>query len=386
MKHSSFRNRCAAAILAATAAFSLSHYSVAEPKAAIMMPKAHKSLLLDIQAVAHKLIAVGERGHVLVSTDNGESWQQSAVPTAQTLTAVHFINEKQGWAVGHDGNVVHSNDGGTTWELQRDGLAAQAERNELLLKRAHAKLKSLKRLAARGAETDEQGNDITEEIDEAQYQVSSAQEKMHAKPIAPPLMDVWFANEQQGWAVGAFGTLLTTIDGGKTWEDISDTIADSIDGYHLNSVVGASDGLLILAGEGGYINVSHDYGQTWEQAELNTESTVFGISSNADGSFIVATGLRGVSWRSEDRGQSWQELYPDVDYSLSDVALKGDTLLMVGAGGTIAMSHDKGESFEVHILANRSGLSQGTILDSGKFLLVGQGGIHHFDPKAVDQK
>src|SRR5690554_2612285 len=386
MKHSSFRSRCAIALLTATFAFSLSQHSIAESTAAMIMPKASKSLLLDIHASAHKLIAVGERGHVLLSTDNGKTWQQSPVPTAQLLTSVYFINERLGWAAGHDGNIIHSADGGLTWVLQRDGLMAQAERNEYQLKEARAEVQRLKRMAERGADINEQGISIAELIDEAEYEATSAQEKMRETIIAPPLLDIWFANDQQGWAVGAFGTLLTTRDGGNSLEDISDKIADSIDGYDLNSVVGAPGGLLIIAGEGGYINVNHDYGESWQQADIDSESTVFGIASNNDGRLLIATGLRGVTWRSEDKGETWQELSPNVDYSLSNVTLRGDTVVMVGAGGTIAISADKGDHFVSHILANRSSLSQAVLLDSGQLLLVGQGGAHHFDPNVVDQK
>lgn len=386
MKHSSFRSRWTTALLMATVAFSLSQPSLAEPEAAMIMPKASKSLLLDIKEVGNKLVAVGERGHVLLSLDNGKSWQQSPVPTAQALTAIYFVGELQAWAVGHDGHIISSDDGGETWQLQRHGLMAQAVRNESQLKEARANLQRLKRLVDRGADVDVRGISIAEQIDEAEYQAVSAQEKMREKAIAPPLMDVWFVDDKQGWAVGAFGTFLTTTDGGNSWDDISDEIADSIDGYHLNSVMGAPGGLLVIAGEAGYINVSHDFGDTWQQADIDSESTVFGIAGNSDGSLLIATGLRGVTWRSEDKGLTWQELMPNVDYSLSNVVLKGDTVLMVGAGGTIVLSDDKGNSFQGHVLANRSSLSQGVLLDSGHILLVGQGGMHHFDPNAVDQK
>lgn len=386
MKHSSFRSRCSIALFAAAFAFSFVSHSVAEPAAALIMPKVSKSLLLDVKAIGGKLVAVGERGHVLLSHDNGKSWQQSPVPTAQALTAVYFLTDQQAWAAGHDGNIVYSEDGGETWVLQRNGLVAQAERNEYKLKEARANLQRLKRMADRGAEVDARGEDIAEQIDEAEYQVASAQRKMQEKAIAPPLMDIWFVDDKRGWAVGAFGTFLATADGGNTWDDISDEIADSIDGYHLNAVIGAPDGFLVIAGEGGYINVSHDFGDTWQQVDIDSESTVFGIAGSKDGSLIIATGLRGVTWRSEDKGETWVELNPAVDYSLSNVVLKGDTVLMVGAGGTIVLSQDKGDSFQRHILSNRSSLSQGALLDSGKILLVGQGGVHHFDPKVVDQK
>ena len=98
---------------------------------AMPMKKAASSLLLDIAAVGDRLVAVGERGHILYSVDGGESWVQTRVPTSAMLTRVFFISDKLGWAVGHDGNILVSRDGGVNWELQREGISAQAQLNEV---------------------------------------------------------------------------------------------------------------------------------------------------------------------------------------------------------------------------------------------------------------
>ena len=54
---------------------------------ALLMPLATRSLLLDGARVGAGL-AVGERGHILVSRDDGATWIQTAAPTRATLTAV----------------------------------------------------------------------------------------------------------------------------------------------------------------------------------------------------------------------------------------------------------------------------------------------------------
>ena len=54
------------------------------------------------------LVAVGQRGHVVYSTDSGASWKQASVPVSSDLTAVFFVDDKQGWAVGHDGVILHT--------------------------------------------------------------------------------------------------------------------------------------------------------------------------------------------------------------------------------------------------------------------------------------
>src|SRR5690349_8937389 len=42
---------------------------------------AAKSLLLDVARAGSRLVAVGDRGHVLLSDDEGGTWRQVIVPT-----------------------------------------------------------------------------------------------------------------------------------------------------------------------------------------------------------------------------------------------------------------------------------------------------------------
>ena len=88
-----------------------------------------RSLLQGIAQAGSRLVAVGQCGHVLVSRDNGESWTQSYVPVSSDLTAVYFVDAREGWAVGHDGVILHSGDGGEHWTVQLTGRKA----NDLLL-------------------------------------------------------------------------------------------------------------------------------------------------------------------------------------------------------------------------------------------------------------
>lgn len=384
MQHNSFRRYLLIAAAASSLLLPFNH-AVAEPKAAQIMPKADRSMLLDIQKYSDKMVAVGERGHVLISNDGGQTWQQKPVPTAKMLTAVHFVDANNGWAVGHDGHIVMSKDGGETWTLQRDGLAAQKLRNEQKLKNSRAELRRLQRLQDEGVE-EVDGESIDELIDEAEWQKESAQEDLHAATVAPPLMDVWFANEKQGFAVGAFGVFLSTEDGGATWNDRTDEFAESVDGFHLNGLSGTRDGLVVLVGEAAYLAVSNDFGKTWQVIEQDHEGTYFAVESNADGSLIVATGLRGLTVRSQDKGQTWEELETNLGYSTSSVTLLDDTILLTGAGGTIAISLDRGDTFNQFTQRGRVSLSQGVFVDNNNLLLVGQGGTHRFEMTTASQE
>ena len=86
-----------------------------------------RAVLLSAAAADAHWVAVGERGLVLRSDDNGKTWQQSPAPVSVTLTAVRFADARHGIAVGHGGTVLVTEDGGQTWTRRLDGrqLAAQ---------------------------------------------------------------------------------------------------------------------------------------------------------------------------------------------------------------------------------------------------------------------
>src|SRR5690606_23612359 len=72
----------------------------------IESPLAVTSLLLDVTHAGKRLVAVGDRGHILFSEDAGRNWVQARVPSRQLLTAVYFVDDKHGWAVGHDAQIL----------------------------------------------------------------------------------------------------------------------------------------------------------------------------------------------------------------------------------------------------------------------------------------
>jgi photosystem II stability/assembly factor-like uncharacterized protein len=47
--------------------------------------------LLGAARAGERLVAVGQRGHILYSDDSGNAWQQAAVPVSADLNAVSFL-------------------------------------------------------------------------------------------------------------------------------------------------------------------------------------------------------------------------------------------------------------------------------------------------------
>ena len=296
----------------------------------IESPKAVTSLLLDIAHAGKRLVAVGDRGHILFSEDAGRNWVQARVPSRQLLTAVYFVDAKHGWAVGHDAQILASDDGGANWELQHEDLEREA-----------------------------------------------------------PLLDIWFRDTSTGYAVGAYGALLETSDGGKTWNDVSDRL-DNEDGYHLNGITAVKDAGLFVVGEAGSMFRSADWGQTWEKVQGPYEGTLFGALGTASANTLVAYGLRGNLFRSTDFGKSWQQIKllsesGPLEFGLANGSLlKDGTLVIVGHGGSVLTSKDAGRAFTVVNRADRASLAGATDDAAGNLVLVGQGGVHLATPTGVE--
>src|SRR5512134_1715805 len=97
----------AMSLLACSAAFAAPQAPVgpALERPALASRHAQRSVLLGAAQAGARLVAVGERGIVLLSDDEGAHWEQVPVPVSVSLTAVRFADERLGWAVGHGGVV-----------------------------------------------------------------------------------------------------------------------------------------------------------------------------------------------------------------------------------------------------------------------------------------
>ncbi|ATE61244.1 WD40/YVTN/BNR-like repeat-containing protein [Thauera sinica] len=261
--------------------------------------------LLDVAEAEGRLVAVGERGHVLLSDDGGASWTQAATPVSVTLTAVHFADRQTGWAVGHGGVVLRTQDGGSHWTRQTDGRALAAALTEAL-RAAQA--------AGKAALADKLQRFIDEGPDK-------------------PLLDVLFLDGKRGFAVGAYGLLLATDDGGERWRVACDLLDDEED-RHIYAIRQLGDTLL-LAGEQGLLYRSTDGGASFARLASPAEGSWFGLVGTGDE--LLLLGLRGALWRSDDGGAHWHRLPVDTKYSfVAGLALAaGKGYLLADDGGGI---------------------------------------------------
>jgi photosystem II stability/assembly factor-like uncharacterized protein len=272
---------------------------------------AGNSPLSGMARAGDRLVAVGQRGHILYSDDVGNHWQQAAVPVSSDLNAVSFPSATQGWAVGGDGVILHSNDAGATWRKQLDGRQIGA----LLVKHYQA-------LASA-----EPGNE--------QWPLLVAEgERLVAQGADKPLLDVWFANDQLGYVVGVFNLILRTEDGGQNWTPFQDR-TDNPQGFHLNAIASTGDALYI-AGEQGLLLKWDDAQQRFAALQTPYQGSFFGVVGKPGEALVY--GLRGNVLRSTDGGLSWTPLDTGLRISITAamVDAQGNYRLFTQGGQRLA--------------------------------------------------
>src|SRR5581483_319926 len=67
------------------------------------------------------IIAVGEQGSILRTTDAGLNWKLISSGISAELSGVSFADANTGIAVGSDGFILRTLDGGSTWTSQASG-------------------------------------------------------------------------------------------------------------------------------------------------------------------------------------------------------------------------------------------------------------------------
>lgn len=283
-------------------------------------PLAKHSLLLDIAKSEGLIVAVGQRGHILYSTNN-EDWNQANVPVRHLLTAVYLQDDQVGFAVGHHGVILKTIDGAKTWRS-----VAYAE-------------------------------------DEA------------------PLLDIIFINSTTGFAIGAYGAFYTTHDAGESWQKNDINISDEFD-YHLNAIASADKNRFFIVGESGLILRSDNAGKTWEILPSPYHGSLFGLLSLSYDELIVF-GLKGKLFHSKDAGKTWIKLDVEANALLTHAAkLQDNTIVVTGMAGTILVKHNIENAFRTYTLPESDGIAS-LIEMNNQLILVGEKGLRILDKQQL---
>ena len=264
--------------------------------------------------------AVGFKGVIVISEDNGNSWAQilsgkgTTYSTGDDIYSVFFINENIGWAVGarnncnsDDGIILKTTNGGKIWKTQK-----------------------------------------------------------HFPYIGGPITSVYFINEDIGWAVGEEGVVQTyrTTDGGENWIDVGGP-ASSV--FFINQDTGwkirdwYSDG----------IYKSTDGGDNWVQKSSISSSSVY--FSDINNGWAVGEG--GSILKSTDEGETWIAKTSGTTSNLNSVHFYNNNIGMcVGNNGTVLLSTDGGESWITQNVGITDTLTAVTFTNPSTVWIAGKSG------------
>jgi photosystem II stability/assembly factor-like uncharacterized protein len=310
-----------------------------------------RSTVTGIAASGPTLIAVGPRGVILRSSDSGAHWQQVAAPVSADLTSVRFAGPDTAWVVGHDAVILKSLDRGATWTRVLDGRML---------------FKTMQQAAQRDVR-------LAKEVGRTMAQSATAD----VWPTA--LLDLMFLDADRGFAVGAFGLLLATTDGGKSWQPWTDR-ADNERQFHLYAIKGDARRPYI-AGEQGLLLRLDEAGQRFVRVETPYNGSYFGVE--ALGAQVLAYGLRGNVYASDDAGASWRRLESGTDANLVSAGLQSGGLWLATQSGVILTGEFSAARLSVAAASPGPDLYGAVAIAPGRFAVARLNGVATIDARPV---
>jgi len=273
--------------------------------------------LFAIAFTGQQLVAVGSAGAILKSEDSGVTWKTEVpVPTSLALLGV-AITETRTIAVGQKGLIVVRGANESSWTSARSGTTNR-------------------------------------------------------------LFSVGLNRQGEAVAVGAFGTVLKSTDGGASWSELSPAwkayMEDGVE-PHLYVADVTEDGVITIAGEFGLILHSSTGGASWTLAHKGDES-LFALHVREDGTGF-AVGQSGTVLRTSDRGATWVALERISTANLLGVHSTSGGHVVVTGMRDMLESGDDGHSWK-HIVTSEtttswySGVGQAD--SAGPILIVGHAG------------
>jgi photosystem II stability/assembly factor-like uncharacterized protein len=158
--------------------------------------------------------------------------------------------------------------------------------------------------------------------------------------IIDNLYDTKYVTAEDAWAVGAFGTIMHTKDGGKSWRPQNSHTTE-----HLYSV-DFSDALHgWIAGRSGLVLHTTDGGDTWQEQPSGSERHFFKVKA-IDQQRAWLVGDWGAIFTTNDGGKTWENRSLTRDVILNSEAWPdAQHGWIVGEAGTIVATTDGGATW-----------------------------------------
>lgn len=171
-------------------------------------------------------------------------------------------------------------------------------------------------------------------------------------------------------AVGAFGAVIVSEDGGASWKR-----NDLAQGGALIKVAACGDGSFAALDFGGRLWLGSPDAASWSARDLPPSDAHLDVACTSDDRLWV-TGARGLLATSRDGGKSWENKSLDEDIQLLNVQFPTSSFgVVTGEFGRVLVSRDGGATWEQGAGLGEDFYPQGMHFETdSRGLVVGLGG------------
>ena len=291
---------------------------------------------LDVQMLdTGQVWAVGHMGKLIYSEDYGNTWVALNPKTTKGLYSVYFVTPDTGWITGASGLILYTKDGGKTFSRQAEGVTDQPLLKSFFLNKT------------KGWAVGIFGTVLT--TDDG---VNWRKTGFH-KDLA--INDIYFFDENRGFAACECDTVMRTEDGGETWNLLLESDGWDDCGYFFG-IEFIDKNTAVTVGTNGKIKYTKDGGQTWEDAQNNdpweyAESNDPSRSTLLKARFFndkqgIAVGLEGTILSTKDGGLSWDPPPLKTQFTwFSGISLLGNGKGIIVGMGNIIITNDFGKTW-----------------------------------------
>jgi photosystem II stability/assembly factor-like uncharacterized protein len=156
------------------------------------------------------------------------------------------------------------------------------------------------------------------------------------------LKAVQFIDQSTGWVVGWNETILSTKDGGSTWDVVESKSLSQYNDLHFSD---AQTGIIVgksVSPNGALIKRTTNGGLSWVDEIIEEGSGINACEVVGNKAFVV--GENGLMYRSVDSGSSWVKIDVGTEANLTDIcAIDENNLWLCGSHGVIMQSTDGGQ-------------------------------------------
>lgn len=294
------------------------------------------------------------------------AFKRLSVITSGLNDVLALPNSEKVWAVGDKGMIVHSDNGGETWVRQEVGWEAVAD--SLFTQSSSVQEQQQDDNSTEAFDARQQNalrsNVAQKGLNPAPKQANVPVRTPITKPVAPQktppaLCSVHFVDAITGWAVGWYGTILTTHDGGANWQAQTSMTSSSLNSVHfVNAAIGWA------VGDAGTILATRDGGANWQAQTSGTTRQLESVHFvNATTGWVVGYG--GTILATRDGGATWQAQTSGTSSWLYSVHfVNAATGWAVGDPGTIIATRDGGATWQAQTSGTRLAIHSVHFLDT----------------------